>query len=74
MDSDDLAYTVDEACKRSRTSRAFLYQEIASGKLRAKKRGRRTMILPADLQSWLENLPDFKAARRNDDANTNNHT
>jgi len=58
----DLAYTVDEACKRSRTSRAFLYQEIASGKLRAKKRGRRTVILPADLQSWLESLPDFKAA------------
>lgn len=62
MDS-DLAYTVDEACKRSRTSRAFLYQEIASGKLRAKKRGRRTVILPADLQSWLENLPDLKPPR-----------
>ena len=66
----DLAYTVDEACKRSRTSRAFLYQEIASGKLRAKKRGRRTVILPADLQSWLESLPNFEPARRDDGATT----
>jgi len=70
----DLAYTVDEACKRSRTSRAFLYQEIASGKLRAKKRGRRTVILPADLQAWLESLPDFKVARSNDDANSDAYT
>jgi len=64
MDSEDLAYTINEACKKSRSSRAYMYQQIAEGKLRARKRGRRTVILPADLRAWVESLPEFKPSRR----------
>jgi hypothetical protein len=43
--------------------RAYIYQQIAEGKLRARKRGRRTVILPADLRAWVESLPEFKPSR-----------
>jgi len=52
-----LAYTVAEACAVGRTGRTALYDAIRNGKLRALKRGRRTIILPHDLRQWLESLP-----------------
>ena len=33
-------------------------EAISSGDLRAKKHGRRTIILPDDLRGWLNMLPD----------------
>ncbi len=35
-----------------------LRKAISSGDLKAKKRGRRTIILPDDLRVWLKTLPD----------------
>lgn len=35
-----------------------LWQAISSGDLKAKKHGRRTIILPDDLRVWLKTLPD----------------
>jgi excisionase family DNA binding protein len=52
-----LAYNVPEACEVSRSGRTELYRAIKSGALRAVKRGRRTIILEADLRRWLESLP-----------------
>jgi excisionase family DNA binding protein len=56
--TDSLAFTVLETCKTARVGKTFLYQEISAGRLRAKKAGRKTLILPSDLSAWLRSLPD----------------
>lgn len=54
------ALTIVEAKARAGCSRSMIYQEIQAGRLRARKLGRRTLILAADLSSWLANLPLVK--------------
>jgi excisionase family DNA binding protein len=60
-----LAYTIDEACAVARAGKTSLYEAINAGALRAVKRGRKTLVLVADLQEWIERLPaiERKAAR-----------
>ncbi len=54
---EQLALTVAEACAVARVGRTALYQAISSGALVARKRGRKTLLLPADLQTWIATLP-----------------
>jgi excisionase family DNA binding protein len=54
------ALTIVEAKVRAGCGRLMIYQEIQSGRLRARKLGRRTLILAADLSAWLANLPLVK--------------
>ena len=54
-----LAYTIDEAVDEGAGSRTIIYEAIKAGTLKAKKRGKRTIILAADLIQYLEALPDF---------------
>jgi excisionase family DNA binding protein len=58
---DKLAFGISEAAEKSNTSRSQLYCEISSGRLAARKRGKRTLILREDLESWLRGLPQAKA-------------
>ena len=37
-----------------------LYEEIKSGRLKAKKFGKRTLVTAAALEDWLNNLPDYE--------------
>ena len=54
-----LAYTIDEAVGAGAGGKTKIYEAINAGTLKAKKRGKRTVILAADLARYLESLPDF---------------
>jgi excisionase family DNA binding protein len=57
-----LAYTIRQSCTVSGLSRSSVYEAIRIGELRAVKRGRRTLILAADLRNWVEGLPALAAS------------
>jgi excisionase family DNA binding protein len=59
-----LALTIKQACTISNVGRSKLYIAIQQGSLRAKKLGKKTLILPEDLQRWLEDLPTYTPKRR----------
>ncbi len=52
-----LGLSIEESCQASGIGRTKIYEAIGSGKLIAKKAGRRTIILPKHLAEYLENLP-----------------
>ena len=54
-----LAYSIKEVVAEGGGSRTVVYEAIKSGALKARKRGRSTVILAADLARYLESLPDF---------------
>lgn len=51
------AYTIPEVCEKFRISRTTLYVQIKSGRLKARKIGRKTLVLEPDLNTWLASLP-----------------
>lgn len=52
-----LAFTVEQATEASGVGRTALFAAVRTGRLRARKLGRRTLILVADLQNFLDGLP-----------------
>jgi len=52
-----MAFSVDEAAQRADSCRDKIYGAINAGKLRARKNGRRTLILASDLEAYLNGLP-----------------
>jgi excisionase family DNA binding protein len=54
---DKEAFTIPETVQASGLGRTTIYSDIRAGHLRAVKRGRRTLILAADLKRYLLNLP-----------------
>lgn len=57
-----LGYTIKEAVEKAPVSRSEMYLAMRRGELRAKKQGRRTIILREDLASYLASLPDYSVA------------
>ena len=49
--------SIAEACAMAGIGRTKLYAAIASGNLRARKLGKRRIILRSDLHQFLESLP-----------------
>jgi hypothetical protein len=52
-----LAYDILSASKKAGLGRSKLFEEINAGRLKARKAGRRTLILHEDLAAWLASLP-----------------
>jgi excisionase family DNA binding protein len=57
MDSSPLAFGIAEACAIARIGRTTLYAAIRGGELRARKIGKRTLILQQDFLEWLNSRP-----------------
>ena len=51
------AFSIREFCRQYSVGRTNAYQEIAAGRLRAVKVGRRTLITHDDAEAWLAALP-----------------
>jgi excisionase family DNA binding protein len=59
------AYSPDEAAELYGVGRSFIYEQIASGQLMAKKAGTRTLIKASVLEIWFDLLPlSIKVKRR----------
>jgi excisionase family DNA binding protein len=63
-----IVYSVAEACAIARMGRASFYKAINTGKLKAIKHGRRTLVFTAELQRWLSELPEMEANVNAEDA------
>lgn len=51
------ALSIQEFAQRYGVGRTTIYEEIKSGKLRARKMGKRTLIAVDDAENWLKCLP-----------------
>jgi excisionase family DNA binding protein len=49
--------SIVEACRIAGIGRTKIYEAIGAGSLKARKFGKRTLILRTDLQSFLSGLP-----------------
>lgn len=55
--SHKLAYTLDQAVEATGVGRTEMFVAMKQGKLRARKLGKRNIILAQDLIDFLKNLP-----------------
>jgi excisionase family DNA binding protein len=57
------AMSIAEFCERYGPGRTKTYEELKSGRLRARKIGKRTVITEDDAEDWLQRLPVIGGAR-----------
>jgi excisionase family DNA binding protein len=55
-----LGRSIIDAGLKAGVGRSTIYTAINSGALRARKLGRRTVILDTDLAAWLDAAPSYK--------------
>jgi excisionase family DNA binding protein len=58
------ALTLKDFCDAYRVCRETAYQQIRTGRLRAVKLGRKTLILRADAEAWAASLPELRTIGR----------
>jgi excisionase family DNA binding protein len=63
--NEKLALTIPEASALANVCRSVVYQAVSSGALRARKRGRSTLILQNDLREWVDTFPVFAPSPAN---------
>ena len=55
-----LAYSIAEANKAAPVGRTGVYEALKDGRLKARKNGKRTIILADDLLAFLQSLPEYQ--------------
>ena len=55
-----MALSIPEVVHEAKQCRDKIYGAIKRGDLRAKRSGRRTLVLRRDLEAYLENLPNVQ--------------
>ena len=58
-----IALSIAAFCAACSVGRTFVYQEIAAGRLSARKAGRRTVIEAAEARRWLSSLQRIRPSR-----------
>jgi len=53
----DNCLSIDAVAERLGVHRSFVYKQIASGAMRARKLGRRTVVVEGDLVRYIEATP-----------------
>ena len=53
-----LAVSIREGCRILGIKRSTIYREIAAGRLKVRKAGKRTLLTVAELRRWLALLPE----------------
>ncbi len=53
----NLSFSIAGVCEATGLNRTSIFQEIRKGNLKARKFGRRTIILRGDLEHFLQQLP-----------------
>jgi len=59
----NMSYTIKEASSQLGIGTTRVYEEVRSGRLKAKKFGRRTLIPRTSLEEWINNLEDWESAK-----------
>lgn len=54
-----LALSIQETCEKTGLGTTKIYSLINSGKIKAKKIGKRTVVLSKDLEEFLDNLESY---------------
>lgn len=54
------ALTISSFCRTYNIGRTFVYDEIAKGRLEARKAGSRTIILKSEAERWVASLPTLR--------------
>ncbi|MEZ5919211.1 MAG: helix-turn-helix domain-containing protein [Alphaproteobacteria bacterium] len=61
----ELSLSIEDACKITGIGRTKIYQAINAGRLKARKLGKRTIILKQDLEVFLDGLESYQAKSEN---------
>jgi excisionase family DNA binding protein len=56
------AFAVREFCARYGICRQTFYDEVRRGRIKAKKLGKKTVILRSDAEAWASSLPSLDLA------------
>ena len=62
MDNERRVFTISEFLQRYGIGRTRFYEEVAEGRLRLRKLGKKSLVTVDDAEAWLNSLPTLEPA------------